>query len=188
VFRENAIDSAVLPNLTAEDLKDLGVVLIGHRRRLLDAIAARRVDVTLPRAGSAPSAPERRQLTVAFCDLVGSTPLSARLDPEELRGIIGAYHRCVQKLVDGTDGLRAASIGDAQPIQVGEELLFLPASAREGSAELKPDPRRAYRYRSRKSVALRTSGIAGSSAPASRRKTSPIASRPTPGLSVMLKG
>ena len=81
----NAIDSAVLPNLIAEDLKNLGVVLIGHRRRLLDAIAALRVDVTLPRAGSAPSAPERRQLTVAFCDLVGSTPLSARLDPEELR-------------------------------------------------------------------------------------------------------
>ena len=92
-FRDNAIDERVLPNLKAEDLKDLGVGLVGHRRRLLDAIAA--LGAVTPAASSA-DAParadaERRQLTVMFCDLVGSTALSARLDPEDLRGIIGAY-------------------------------------------------------------------------------------------------
>ena len=95
-FRANEIDASVLPRLTAEDLKDLGVTLVGHRRRLLDAIAAlgpepaAAVDVPIRVAS------ERRQLTVMFCDLVGSTPLSGRLDPENMRGIIGAYyHRCV---------------------------------------------------------------------------------------------
>ena len=90
--------------LTAEDLRELGVASVGHRRRLLDAIAALRDG--LPAAeetpvAAAPSAAtaeaERRQLTVMFCDLVGSTPLAARIDPEDLRGIIGAYHRCVTR-------------------------------------------------------------------------------------------
>src|SRR5271169_92054 len=89
-FRDNAIDSTVLPSVTAEDLRDLGVILVGHRRRLLDAIAALGADA--PTAAVAPvstDAPapadaERRQLTVMFCDLVGSTALSARLDPEDL--------------------------------------------------------------------------------------------------------
>src|SRR5262252_10940152 len=112
-FRENAIDEKLLPNLTAEDLKDLGVILVGHRRRLLDAIAALRAEpVAPPRADSAGSAPERRQLTVMFCDLVGSTPLSARLDPEDLRGIIGAYHRCVAEIVAGFGGFVARYMGD----------------------------------------------------------------------------
>src|SRR6516162_7055333 len=87
-FRVNAVDSALLPNVTAEDLKALGVILVGHRRRLLDAISSLRAEsVAPPPADSAGSAPERRQLTVMFCDLVGSTPLSARLDPEDLREI-----------------------------------------------------------------------------------------------------
>src|SRR5215471_18997512 len=97
-FRDNAIDDRVLPNLTAEDLKDLGVGLVGHRRRLLDAIAA--IGTEAP-AGSIADAPvrsaERRQLTVMFCDLVGSTELSARLDPEDLREVIAAYHRAVSE-------------------------------------------------------------------------------------------
>ncbi len=97
-FRANEIDARVLPSLTAEDLKDLGVTLIGHRRRLLDAIAALgaappAVDV------AAPADAERRQLTVMFCDLVGSTALSSRLDPEDLREVIGAYHRAVADVV-----------------------------------------------------------------------------------------
>src|SRR5437660_11150108 len=93
-FRTNEIDARLLPNLTADDLKDLGVGLVGHRRRLLDAIGALRAEpVAPPPAENVGVAPERRQLTVMFCDLVGSTPLSARLDPEDLRGIIGAYHR-----------------------------------------------------------------------------------------------
>jgi hypothetical protein len=109
-FRENAINEAILPKLTAEDLKDIGVTAVGHRRVLIDAIAALRAE-TPPKqenASSAASEPankpdrvggglpeaERRQVTVMFCDLVGSTALSARLDPEDLRGIITAYHRC----------------------------------------------------------------------------------------------
>src|SRR5215831_16124613 len=100
VFRAHAIDERVLPSLTAEDLKDLGVELVGHRRRLLDAIAALgaaapAVPVTAETDDAARSDAERRQLTVMFCDLVGSTALSARLDPEDLREVIGAYHKCV---------------------------------------------------------------------------------------------
>src|ERR1700747_2183524 len=99
-FRENEIDETVLPNLTAEDLKDLGVSIVGHRRKILDAIAALRNDasgeapsVDAATASSAPSAPpedraERRQVTVMFSDLVGSTALSARMDPEDLREVI----------------------------------------------------------------------------------------------------
>src|SRR5215831_1300082 len=101
-FRANAIDARVLPSLTAEDLKDLGVTLVGHRRRLLDAIAAFGKTETPPSAALAPAAAveaERRQLTVVFCDLVGSTPLSTRFDPEDLREILGAYHRCVADTV-----------------------------------------------------------------------------------------
>src|SRR5215469_58434 len=93
-FRENEIDWQALPKLTTEDLKDLGVVLGGHRRRLLDAIAALGA-ATAPSSAAPASAAaaeaERRQLTVMFCDLVGSTPLSTRFDPEDMREIVGAY-------------------------------------------------------------------------------------------------
>ena len=90
VFRANEIDPRVLPNLTAEDLKDLGVSLVGHRRRLLDAIAALRTEAPAASTAVSRETPplaeaERRQLTVMFCDLVGSTALAARLDPEDLR-------------------------------------------------------------------------------------------------------
>ena len=97
-FRENEIDWEALPKLTAEDLKDLGIVLGGHRRRLLDAITALGSAKEPPVPARGPAATgeaERRQLTVMFCDLVGSTPLSTRFDPEDLREIVGAYHRCV---------------------------------------------------------------------------------------------
>jgi class 3 adenylate cyclase len=98
-FRDNDIAWDALPRLTAQDLKDLGVVLGGHRRKLLDAIAA--LGAVAPDAAAvsrdapAPADAERRQLTVMFCDLVGSTPLSTRFDPEDLREVIGAYHRAV---------------------------------------------------------------------------------------------
>ena len=101
-FRDNEIDGEVLPRLTAEDLKELGVSLIGHRRLLLDAIAALRRPGRQTTADLPAAAPltrrqfreaERRQLTVMFCDLVGSTALSTRFDPEDLRELIGAYHR-----------------------------------------------------------------------------------------------
>jgi class 3 adenylate cyclase/predicted ATPase len=120
-FRENRIDADVLPRLTVEDLKDLGVTLVGDRRRLLDAItalgaeaAAVAVTATRERAEA-----ERRQLTVMFCDLVGSTPLSARLDPEDLRGIIGAYHRCVTEIVEGFGGFVARYMGDGVLVYFG---------------------------------------------------------------------
>src|SRR6202521_3430762 len=85
-FRENEIDDTVLPRLTAEDLKDLGVGIVGHRRKLLDAIAALRAQVSAPSLSDAPlpidetakDTAERRQVTVMFSDLVGSTALSAR--------------------------------------------------------------------------------------------------------------
>jgi class 3 adenylate cyclase len=88
-FRENAIDLEVLRDLTADDIKELGVMPIGHRRRLLTAIAALRrgpsepVTETAPITPSTASEAERRQLSVMFCDLVGSTPLSTRFDPED---------------------------------------------------------------------------------------------------------
>ena len=98
-FRANEIDEGVLPSLTSEDLREIGVVPIGHRRRLLDAIAALGAETPV---ASSPDAPvradaERRQLTVMFCDLAGSTELSSRLDPEDYREVIAADHRAVAK-------------------------------------------------------------------------------------------
>src|SRR6516162_4336841 len=84
-FRENEIDETVLPKLTAEDLKELGVGALGHRRKLLDA-SAKAPSLVLPAADrTAKDTAERRQVTVMFSDLVGSTALAARMDPEDLR-------------------------------------------------------------------------------------------------------
>jgi class 3 adenylate cyclase len=119
-FRDNAIDAAVLPELTADDLRDLGVNLVGHRRKLLAAIAALRTDVgPVPETTAAASAAERRQLSVMFCDLVGSTALSARLDPEDLREVIAAYHRTVAEIVVGFDGFVAKYMGDGVLVYFG---------------------------------------------------------------------
>src|SRR5271169_2820141 len=121
-FRENEIDWEALPKLTAEDLKDLGVVLGGHRRRLLDAIAAPDAPEAPPPAPAAPASvgeAERRQLTIMFCDLVGSTPLSTRYDPEDLREIVGAYHRCVTDTVARFGGFVAKYMGDGVLIYFG---------------------------------------------------------------------
>lgn len=126
-FRENAIDENVLPSLTAEDLKDLGVSLVGHRRRLLDAIAA--LGHAVPAAAETPRVPfrdapvsveaERRQVTVMFCDLVDSTPLSARLDPEDYREIIAAYHHAVAKIIAEADGFVSRYMGDGVLVYFG---------------------------------------------------------------------
>jgi class 3 adenylate cyclase/predicted ATPase len=119
-FRDNAIDAAVLPELTADDLKDLGVSLVGHRRKLLAAIAALRNEVgPVLEAAVAAQAAERRQLTVMFCDLVGSTALSTRLDPEDLREVIGAYHRAVAEIVTGFDGFVSRYMGDGLLVYFG---------------------------------------------------------------------
>src|SRR6516164_4899295 len=113
-FRDNEIDWAALSKLTVEDLKDLGVVLGSHRRKLLEAIAA--LGRESSRQSRAPdqvaSTAERRQLTVMFCDLVGSTALSARLDPEDLRDVIGAYHTAVAEVICRFDGFVAKYMGD----------------------------------------------------------------------------
>ncbi len=119
-FRENEIDDALLPSLTAEDLKDLGVVLVGHRRRLLDAIATLRTEAKASRLYAVPTiegplkkdSAERRQVTVMFCDLVGSTALSASMDPEDLREVITAYQRCVLETVRRFEGFVARYLGD----------------------------------------------------------------------------
>src|SRR5215204_1745419 len=111
-FRDNAIDETVLPNLTADDLKELGVAAVGHRRKLLDAIATLRAAApSTPATPSADSA-ERRQVTVMFSDLVGSTALSARMDPEDLREVISDYQKCVAETVRRLDGFVAKYMGD----------------------------------------------------------------------------
>jgi class 3 adenylate cyclase len=135
-FRENDIDETVLPNLTAEDLKELGVGSLGHRRTLLDAIAALRNDASVqtppvaaaparPSAAAPTSAPvaeavgERRHVTVMFSDLVGSTALSARMDPEDLREVISAYQKCVAETVQRFGGFVAKYMGDGVLVYFG---------------------------------------------------------------------
>src|ERR1700756_439953 len=104
-FRDNDVDAEVLPKLTADDLITIGVTSVGHRRKLLAAIGA--LGNEAPTAMAARADAERRQLTVMFCDLVGSTALASRLDPEDLREIIGAYHRVVAETVARFDGFVA---------------------------------------------------------------------------------
>src|ERR1700691_1952300 len=123
-FAENDVDISVLPHLTDQDFKELGVSL-GHRRKLLAAIAEF--------SGVAPSAPpstaltepkpqdsaERRQVTVMFSDLVGSTALSARMDPEDLREVIAAYQKCVADIVGRFGGFVAKYMGDGVLVYFG---------------------------------------------------------------------
>jgi class 3 adenylate cyclase len=127
-FRENEIDDTVLPNLTAGDLKDLGIGIVGHRRRLLDAIAALRAEVSPPAPFAATpleshhigkDVAERRQVTVMFTDLVGSTALSTRMDPEDLREVISAYQRRVAQTVRHFGGFVARYMGDGVLIYFG---------------------------------------------------------------------
>jgi class 3 adenylate cyclase/predicted ATPase len=124
-FRDNDIDAEVLPELTADDLIGLGVTSIGHRRKLLAAIAALGAAVSVaPVLAVSTDTPvqtdaERRQLTVMFCDLVGSTALSARLDPEDLREVIAAYHRAVADMVRSLDGFVAKYMGDGVLVYFG---------------------------------------------------------------------
>jgi class 3 adenylate cyclase/predicted ATPase len=150
-FRDNAIDEKVLLRLTAEDLKDLGVGLVGHRRTLLDAIAALRGDANAkepppearphaPASAQAPAPPptvapaaeavgERRYLTVMFCDLVGSTGIAAKLDAEEWRDLVGAYLDAASAAVAEMGGHVAKKLGD------GLMALFGYPVAQENDAE-----------------------------------------------------
>jgi class 3 adenylate cyclase len=141
-FRENEIDDTVLPNLTAEDLKDLGVGIVGHRRKLLDAIAALRANsnaaespLSTPPPTPPPATPtqeaagERRHVTVMFCDLVGSTSISAQLDAEDWRDLVGAYLDTASAAVTEMGGHVAKKLGD------GLMALFGHPTAQENDAE-----------------------------------------------------
>jgi len=123
-FVDNKIDISVLPHLTDQDLKDIGVPL-GHRRKMLAAINQGVESIRLlaeATTGVAPTtqeAPERRQITVMFCDLVGSTALSARMDAEDLREIISVYQKCVAVAVRRFDGFIAKYMGDGVLVYFG---------------------------------------------------------------------
>ena len=121
IFRDNEIDWDVLPELTETDLEKLGVPL-GHRKRLLKAIAGLGAAATAPSAvtpRSSGEAAERRQVTVMFSDLVGSTALSARMDPEDLREVISAYQKCVAETVRRFGGFVAKYMGDGVLVYFG---------------------------------------------------------------------
>jgi class 3 adenylate cyclase len=113
-FLGNDVDSAVLLSLSADDLRELGVSSLGHRRKLLEAIAQLRAPTAeTDNAGLGPRpAAERRQLTVLFCDLVGSTALAARLDPEDMGRVIRAYQDCCAEVVKRWEGHVAKYMGD----------------------------------------------------------------------------
>jgi len=123
-FADNGIDVSVLRHLTDQDLKDIGV-LLGHRRKMLAAIGELAGVAPLlpePAARSEPKpqdTAERRQVTVMFSDMVGSTALSARMDPEDLRDIISAYQSCVTEIVHRFDGFVAKYMGDGVLVYFG---------------------------------------------------------------------
>jgi class 3 adenylate cyclase len=122
-FAENGIDVSVLPHLTDQDLKDLGV-LLGHRRKMLAAISEVAADTASePKAFEPEPRPqetaERRQVTVLFSDLVGSTALAGRMDPEDLREVISAYQKCVAETVQRFAGFVAKYMGDGVLVYFG---------------------------------------------------------------------
>jgi class 3 adenylate cyclase len=117
VFRENAVDAETLPGLTEADLEKLGV-LLGHRKRILSAIATlQSAPVTGPVRHDRPA--ERRQLTILFCDLVGSTALAARLDPEDVAALLAVYHRTVSEVAGKFGGFVAKFMGDGVLVYFG---------------------------------------------------------------------
>jgi len=116
-FADNDIDFTILGDLTDQDLEKIGVTSLGHRRKLLRAIASLdspdKIGPAVPIKPATPATPravdsaERRQVTVMFSDLVGSTALSARMDPEDLREVISAYRKCVAETARRFDGFVA---------------------------------------------------------------------------------
>jgi len=122
-FVENDITFSILSDLTDQDLKELGVASLGHRRELLRAIAELHGVEKRPAKAAPPGAQqdtaERRQVTVMFSDLVGSTALSARMDPEDLREVISAYQKCVAEAVQRFGGFVAKYMGDGVLVYFG---------------------------------------------------------------------
>src|SRR5947209_16960454 len=113
-FAENAIDLSDIRDLTENDLEELGV-LLGHRRKMLRAIAELQGEAaSKPQTSAEPGRDraERRQLTVMFCDLVGSTELSARLDPEDMGQLVALFHHRIAEVIDGYQGIVARYMGD----------------------------------------------------------------------------
>jgi class 3 adenylate cyclase/tetratricopeptide (TPR) repeat protein len=130
IFERNAVDLELLHELADQDLEKLGVHPLGHRRKLLKAIAeldggpapaptAHPIQVSARARESSGAEGERRQLTVLFCDMVGSTALAERLDPEELRDLIQAYHRACGDVVARYDGHVAQYLGDGLMVYFG---------------------------------------------------------------------
>jgi len=116
-FVANAVDLSVLQDLTEQDLKDLEIPL-GHRRKILRAISDLAQSLSVPAITTDDDA-QRRQLTVMFCDLVGSTSLTAKLDPEDMRKVISTYHGCITTIVGHHNGMIARYMGDGALIYFG---------------------------------------------------------------------
>ena len=141
-FRDNEVDGAVLPKLTVDDLRELGVAVVGHRRKIISAIEELNT-ASSARAGGANAVPtqsrvpvgassdaaERRPITVMFCDLVGSTSLAAQLDAEDWRNLVGAYLDEASEAVTGFGGHVLKRLGD------GLMALFGYPKAQENDAE-----------------------------------------------------
>ena len=119
LFEQQKIDLDIVPQLTDEDLKEIGIPL-GDRKRLLTAISdfadTDSADSQTTRAGAVA---ERRQITVVFCDLIGSTELASRLDPEDLATTMASYHDCCKEVIDGWGGHVAEFLGDGAVIYFG---------------------------------------------------------------------
>jgi class 3 adenylate cyclase/tetratricopeptide (TPR) repeat protein len=126
-FRENDVDNELLPTLSADELRDMGVTSLRHRRRFLEAIALLRSETlgaaAPPNLNGQPdpseTTAERRPISVMFCDLIGSTALSSRLDPEDLREVIRNYQACVATTIQQFDGFIARYVGDGVLIYFG---------------------------------------------------------------------
>ena len=128
-FAENDIDFSIVHELTDQNLEEIGVHSLGHRLKLLRAIAdikdIKKSAPAVPIAAAvsaltvSPDGGERRQVTVLFCDLVGSTALSSRIDPEDLREVISSYQQCVAETVRRFDGFVARYMGDGVLVYFG---------------------------------------------------------------------
>src|SRR5215469_8890706 len=128
-FAENDIDFSILYDLADQDLEKIGVQSLGHRRKLLRAMAdlkdietrasAIPIAAAVPAVAHSPDGAERRHVTVMFCDLVGSTALSGGMDPEDLREIISSYQKCVAETVRRLDGFVARYMGDGVLVYSG---------------------------------------------------------------------
>ena len=124
-FRDNEVDGEILPELTADDLIAIDVTAVGHRRKLLSAIAAlgaaapAPVVTATPASAPPPAQAERRQLTVMFCDLVGSTALSTGMDPEDLRDVIASFQSRCSAAIRRYDGFVAKYMGDGILVYFG---------------------------------------------------------------------